>query len=356
MGKIGITTTVPVEVIYAAGETPVDLNNIFITAPDAMRRIEEAELDGYPRNVCGWIKGLYATALRHPDIKRVVAVTQGDCSNTHALMETWEINGLEIIPFSFPYDRDPDLLRLQIEKLIEALGTTWEETMKQKQRLDQIRTLAWEIDRLTWEENRVKGMENHLMLVSCSDFNGDPEGFAAELEAFLAEVRQRTPFSLPLRHRAEAGEGSGRRIMGRKREPGRQPGGREIRLGFIGVPPIIPAIYDFLEEHGARVVFNEVQRQFSMPFATGDIVEQYRRYTYPYQVFGRIEDIRQQAALRQIDGIIHYTQSFCYRQIEDLIIRKKLDYPILTLEGENPSGLDARTKMRLEAFITMLGE
>ena len=31
MGKIGLTTTVPVEVIFAAGDTPVDLNNIFIT-------------------------------------------------------------------------------------------------------------------------------------------------------------------------------------------------------------------------------------------------------------------------------------------------------------------------------------
>ena len=30
MGRIGITTTVPSEVIFAAGHTPVDLNNIFI--------------------------------------------------------------------------------------------------------------------------------------------------------------------------------------------------------------------------------------------------------------------------------------------------------------------------------------
>ena len=109
-----------------------------------------------------------------------------------------------------------------------------------------------------------------------------------------------------------------------------------------------------MERHGARVVFNEVQRQFSMPFETKDLVEQYQRYTYPYSVFGRIEDIAREAEIRQLDGIIHYTQSFCYRQIEDLIIRKKLNYPILTLEGENPTGLDARTKMRLESFLQML--
>jgi len=336
MGKIGLTTTVPVEVIFAAGDIPVDLNNIFITNSDAMRRVEEAELAGYPRNVCGWIKGLYATALHNPEIRRIIAVTQGDCSNTHALMETWEVEGIEIIPFAFPYDRDADILRLQMDKLIETLGTTWESVNLQKKRLDQVRALAWEIDRLTWEENRVSGFENHLYLVSCSDFNGDPAGFAREMEEFIQTAREREPFS----ERARIGA---------------QGKGRELRLGFIGVPPIFPELYDFLEEHGARVVYNEVQRQFAMPFETDDVVEQYRLYTYPYKVFQRIEDIAQEAELRQLDGIIHYTQSFCYRQIEDLIIRKKLDYPILTLEGENPTGLDARSKMRLESFLSMIG-
>jgi len=335
MSKIGLTTTVPVEVIFAAGDTPVDLNNIFITSSEAMRRVEDAELAGFPRNVCGWIKGLYSTALHSPEIKRIVAVTQGDCSNTHALMETWEVEGIGIIPFAFPYDRDPDMLRLQIDKLIEALGATWEGVNQQKIRLDQVRALAWEIDQLTWKENRVSGFENHLYLVSCSDFNGDPEGFAHEMETFIQTAREREPLSERVR--------SGAR--GKK---------REIRLGFIGVPPIFPELYDFLEEHGARVVFNEVQRQFTMPFETDDVVEQYRLYTYPYKVFQRIEDIAREAKRRQLDGIIHYTQSFCYRQIEDLIIRKKLDYPILTLEGENPTGLDARSKMRVESFLSML--
>ncbi|MEL1133873.1 2-hydroxyacyl-CoA dehydratase family protein [Desulfitobacterium sp. THU1] len=333
MSKIGLTTTVPVEVIYAAGDTPVDLNNIFISdTVEAMRRIEEAELAGYPRSVCGWIKGLYATALQNPEIKKIVAVTQGDCSNTHALMETWSEHGIEIIPFAFPYDRDRDMLVLQLEKLITALGTSWDKVQEQKQRLDEVRKLAWEIDRLTWEENKVTGFENHLNLVSCSDFNGDPEGFAKEMVQFVAEAKERQPFSSMFK--------------GRKK--------RELRIGFMGVPPIMPDLYDFLEDHGARVVFNEVQRQFSMPFATEDIVEQYQLYTYPYNVFGRIEDVAREAERRELDGLIHYTQSFCYRQIEDLIVRKRLEYPILNLEGENPTGLDARSKMRLESFLQML--
>ena len=58
MANIAITTTVPVEIILAAGHVPVDLNNIFITNQQAVRLVEAAEEAGYPRNLCGWIKGL----------------------------------------------------------------------------------------------------------------------------------------------------------------------------------------------------------------------------------------------------------------------------------------------------------
>jgi benzoyl-CoA reductase/2-hydroxyglutaryl-CoA dehydratase subunit BcrC/BadD/HgdB len=91
-----------------------------------------------------------------------------------------------------------------------------------------------------------------------------------------------------------------------------------------------------------------------MPFDTTDIVEQYVQYTYPYGAFARLEDIKTQLKLRNIDGIIHYTQTFCFRQIEDLIYRQKLDLPFLTLEGDKPGKLDARSRMRLEAFVSML--
>jgi hypothetical protein len=40
--KVGLTTTIPVEVLLAAGVTPVDLNNLFISAPDAWRRVARA--------------------------------------------------------------------------------------------------------------------------------------------------------------------------------------------------------------------------------------------------------------------------------------------------------------------------
>ncbi len=61
--KVGITTTVPIEVIYAANMVPVDLNNLFIKSDEPQKLIEEAELRGYPRNICAWIKGIYAVML-----------------------------------------------------------------------------------------------------------------------------------------------------------------------------------------------------------------------------------------------------------------------------------------------------
>ncbi|SHK43553.1 2-hydroxyacyl-CoA dehydratase family protein [Desulforamulus aeronauticus] len=324
MQKIGMTTTIPVEVIYAAGLIPVDLNNIFVTHPNPQSLVEEAEIAGYPRNLCAWIKGLYATTLQNDDIRTIVAVTQGDCSNTHALMETLEMAGVKVLPFAFPFDRDYDLLKLQMEKLVTAVGTTWEEVTLAKARLEEVRQRVKEMDRLTWQGDRVSGWDNHLFQVCCSDFEGDPEAFASRLDAYLAELPQRDPIKA------------------------------DIRLAYIGVPPIMDDLYDYLEERGARIVFNEVQRQFTMPFDIDDIVEQYRTYSYPYGIFYRLEDITRELERRQVDGVIHYAQSFCYRQIEDLIIRQKLKYPILTLEGDKPNKLDARTRMRLDAFLDIL--
>ena len=59
--KIGFTTSFPVEVVFAAGHIPIDMNNIFVTG-NASDFVEQAEFDGYPRNICSWI-GLHCTFL-----------------------------------------------------------------------------------------------------------------------------------------------------------------------------------------------------------------------------------------------------------------------------------------------------
>jgi len=320
---VGFTTTIPIEVLIAAGRRPVDLNNIFITDPEPGRLIEEAEVAGFPRNICGWIKGLYGVTLRR-GIRELVAVTEGDCSNTQALMEVLSLHGVKTVPFAFPYDRSAATLSHEIDKLAGVFGASSEGVEEARRRLQKVRSKVHEVDRLTWEEDRVTGEENHYYQVCTSDMNGDPDAFEAEVDAFLAEARRRPPIQ------------------------------DALRLAYIGVPPIVSGLYEALESLGARVVFNETQRQFSMPYATGDLVEQYRRYTYPYDIFTRLEDIEEEIAKRRVDGVVHYVQAFCFRQIEDMIVRQRLGVPVLTLEGDRPGTLDARTRIRIEGFVEML--
>jgi len=321
--KVGFTTTIPLEILIAAGKTPVDLNNVFITSPERKTFVERAELEGFPRNICSWVKGIFGVALSM-DLSEVIAVTQGDCSNTQALMETLQFKGIRVVPFSYPYDRDPNLLDLYLAKLMAHYGVSNQEVHRAKKRLDEIRAKVHRIDRLTYQTGTVSGFENHFYQVCTSDMNGDPDRFENDVEKFLQEAERR------------------------ERMPQR------LRLGYIGVPPIFDDFYSFLENLGARVVFNETQRQFSMPFPAQTLREQYLRYTYPYDIFARIEDIQKELARRRIHGLIHYVQSFCFRQIEDLILRKAIKIPFLTFEGDSPGPLDARSRARLESFIEML--
>jgi benzoyl-CoA reductase/2-hydroxyglutaryl-CoA dehydratase subunit BcrC/BadD/HgdB len=321
--KIGLTSTIPVEIVFAAGKTPVDLNNRFIASPEREALLAKAEAIGFPHTTCGWIKGIFGVAVAE-GIQEVIAVTQGDCSNTHALMEVLQTRGVRIFPFAYPYDQDRRLLALQIEQMMRHFDVTREEVQEAKETLDRVRSKVHEIDRLTWQEGVVTGGENHLFLVSTSDMNGDWQAFEAEAERFLAETK------------------------------GRRPAADGVRLGYLGVPTIFTDLYACLEELGGRVVFNELQRQFSMPFVTDDIVEQYRLYTYPYSFFTRLQDIKKEVQTRRIDGLIHYCQSFCFRQIQDIILRQEIKLPILTIEGDRPAPLDARTRLRLESFVEML--
>ena len=321
--KVGLTTTIPVEVLLAAGVTPVDLNNLFISAPDAWRRVARAEAVGFPRTICAWVKGIFATLQDQPDIRTVIVATQGDCSYTQALGEILE-EEREVVHFNFPSPRDRTRLQDEIEALMAHLGTTWQAVARVQDRLVPIRRLLRELDRLTWETGQVSGQENFQFLISSSDFGSDLDEYEKRLAALVKEAARR---------------------------PSRQG---LVRLGLAGIPPIFSDLWGFLEELNAEIVFNEMPRQFSMPYDTADLVEQYWRYTYPYDISGRLADLAEAVAVRNLDGLIHYTQSFCFRQMFDQTLREHLPIPILTIEGDSPTPLDARTRLRLEAFVDVL--
>ncbi len=325
LSKIGITTTVPIEILYAAGYQPVDLNNVLVSDPRPERLVTIAERAGFPLSCCSWIKGIYGVLVeKHLD--SVICVTTGDCSNTIMLSEVLKHRELKVITFAYP--GAPDLLAVEtaLEGLAETLGTTLEKAERVRNEIKPARELLHKLDHLTWQEGKVSGLENHYWQVSSSDFNQDYEKYRAELKEVIDHARQRQPYPDSF-----------------------------LRLGYIGVPSVFAKdLYKFVEEHGGRVVFNEIQRQFTMPELGSSLAEQYANYTYPYSINGRIKDIRREIKRRKIQGIIHYVQAFCHRGIGDIVFRDEFNLPILTLEGNDNFFLTQHVKTRLEAFLDML--
>ncbi|TET26756.1 MAG: 2-hydroxyglutaryl-CoA dehydratase [Dehalococcoidia bacterium] len=325
MKKIGITTTVPIEILIAAGYQPVDLNNVFIADPSPGRLINIAEKDGFPLNCCSWIKGIYGVCADY-GIDTVLGVTTGDCSNTIMLMEVLKLKGVRVIAFAYPDQPDPPKVQAALTMLAETFGTNLEAAAKVRDELKSSRSLALELDRLTWREGVVSGGENHLWLVSTSDFNQDYSKYCRQLQKLVEDRRRRQAYPKDW-----------------------------LRLAYIGVPSVYGHdLYPYLESHRARVVFNEVQRQFAMPRSGDSLAEQYSNYTYPYSIYERLKDIATELERRQIDGVIHYVQAFCHRGIGDIIFRDALKLPVLTLEGNDDFFLSHHVKTRIEAFLDML--
>lgn len=319
---VGFTTSIPVEILFAAGLTPCDLNNVFVNHPDPLHFVERAEKDGFPKNMCTWIKGLYGVVMES-GIDTVVTVLEGDCSNTRALAEILSHRGIRTVSFSYPYDRDRDALAREIRKFMSVFDADEERLSVVESELRKVRQGLQMIDRMTWEGMVVSGEENHRWQVGASDMEGDYEEYGRKVLAFIEGAGKRAPL-------------------------------QGIALGYVGVPPISADIYMFLQESGCLVTYNEIQRQFALPYTDGYIVDRYVLYTYPYGIFTRVDDIRREIKKRRLRGIIHYVQAFCYRVIEDIILKEMLDVPVITIEGDLPKHLDTRTKLRLEAFVEML--
>ena len=315
----------PIEVFLAAGYQPADLNNLFITSPNPEKLVNIAEQAGFPLNCCSWIKGIYGTCISQ-NIDMVACVTTGDCSNSIMLMEVLKLKGLGIIPFAFPGSSDVKEMRRALSTLAETLGTTLEAAYKIREKLAYARAQALQLDEMTWLDGLVTGYENHLWLVSASDFNQDYLTYRKQLGKLLKECLQRQPYPTDW-----------------------------LRLGYIGVPSVFGRdLYNYLEVNQARVVYNEIQRQFVMPYPGKSLAEQYTNYTYPYSIYDRLADIREEIKIRRIDGIIHYVQAFCHRGIGDIIFRASLGLPVLTLEGNQDFYLTQHTQTRIEAFLDMV--
>lgn len=317
---IGMTTMVPVECILSAGFVPMDLNNSFINHKDPASLIEKAEDDGLPRNLCSWVKGIYGYLMNNP-VKKVIIPVLGDCSNCVTLGELLEYKGIDVYYFSYNHKQDRSLLKREISLLAEYLGTDFEASKNIYNDLIPIRKKLKTLDERAYKNKNIPSDVLFYFLVSSSDFNSDINLFSQKLDDALKGKYDTSP-SL-------------------------------TTIGLTGVPPIVLDLPSTVERLGTRITYFETPRQFSLPYFD-DFVDAYILYTYPYSLKNRLDDIKYESSKRKINGLVHYIQSFCHRQIENVIIKKEIDLPILMLEGESPEKTNAQQLMRLEAFLSIL--
>ncbi len=341
---IGFTSTIPVEIIFAANKIPLDLNNIFISSENPNEFINTSELEGFPRNFCAWTKGLYGVIKKYEDkIEKIIAVVEGDCSSNKTLFEVIKNVNLsknfELLYFSYSYKKTLEELLKNIIDLMEIFNVTWQDIISVHKKLFNIRKKLFYLDEIAYKNLGIKNIDLHLWQISSSDFSSDYKIFEKNLDEFL---------------------GNSNFISGKNPE-------KILKLGLIGVPTIIPEFYNFLDSLGVKVIFNETAREFTFTknfdfnYENQDefikkYLQQYLDYTYPYDIEFRIQNIKQEIEKRKLDGLVHYVQSFCHKQVDDISFRKKIDIPILTIEEDRPGFLSERTKIRLESFATVLQE
>jgi len=162
-----------------------------------------------------------------------------------------------------------------------------------KERLAGARRLAHRIDRLTWEEGKVTGEENHRWLVACSDFDGDPDDYA-----------RRAPRSSPRHLRGPRGTTSSDRL--RRRAPDRHRAAQLLRgSGRTD-----------RSERGAAAVRDAGNHGLARRTVPG--------LHLPLLLLRAAGGHPGGGGPSEVRGIVHYVQSFCFRQIEDIILREEV--------------------------------
>lgn len=323
--RIGIFSTVPVEVIFGAGLAPVDLNNLFVTHPDPGMLLRQADVLGLPRNSCAWTRGLFGATVAL-DFRRVVSVPRGDCSNNAAMAGLLRQRGTRVVEFNFPIagpDR-PGQMALELQRFGDEFDVSPAKAARAFESIRPVRELLARIDRANWAEGKVPGSVARACLLRSTDMGGNPHLFRRRLEKVLADHR-------------EAGAVGG------------------PRLALFGVPAVFDGFLERLEEMGAGVVLAEAEHDFAMLPPADSLAQQYLDYAYPYGIEARVDKFAKLVQERRVDGVIIYSQAFCHHNLELAFVERKLaGIPLLVLEGDLPRSMTARDGVRLEGFLELL--
>ena len=308
VSKIGITALVPPELIFACGGQPFDVNNVI---PSSKK---------YPKNkLCAWTAiWQEMLAKREMLIDSLVVVAGGDCHNALVDGQKAAMSGINTHFFFYPFDGDPEYLESQLARLCVFLGDI--KNPEKFKDIMELKKMGREIDKQRCS-GKISAGDAFRILISFSDLLGDLDNFRKTLDAVKKnEIEMNN------------------------------------RVALIGVPPIYHDFHEAAQSLDLQIVFDELPYEFIRHTGTNihEIACDYCNYTFARPLDLRIEFLQKELEKRKIDGIIHYTQFACHHTLEDEIMRSRLDYPILTIQGDLPGKTSEQVKLRLEAFREVL--
>lgn len=308
MKKIGITALVPPELIFACGIEPFDVNNVI----PASRK--------YPGNkLCAWT-AIWKEMLvkKEINVDSLVVVAGGDCHNALVDGQKAALSGIPTHFFFYPFDGDPQYLESQLNMLSRFLGG-----IKSPDKFKEIGELKKQGQLLDKKRSRGKlsSSDAFRVMISFSDLAGD----LADFSRVISDVQER---DIEVRN----------------------------RIAMIGVPPIFHDFHETAQSLDLQIVFDELPYEFIRlgGLDIREIAVNYCGYTFARPLDFRIDFLKKELKRRRVDGVIHYTQFACHHMLEDEVLREKLDYPMLTIQGDLPGNTPQQVKLRLEAFREML--
>ena len=308
MPKIAITALVPPELIFACGGEPFDVNNVIPASKKT------------PRNkLCAWT-AIWQEMLvkREQEIDSLIVVAGGDCHNALVDGQKAAMSGIPTHFFFYPFDGDADYLESQLYKLTDFLGKI--EYPEKFREIGKLKKTGQQIDKKRLS-GKISSVDAFRIMISFSDLQGDLNAF----QKTIADVKE---------------------------------GDIELnnRVAMIGVPPIYHDFHEVAQSLDLQIVFDELPYEFIRHSGVNikEVARDYCDYTFARPLDFRIGFLRKELENRKVDGIIHYTQFACHHTLEDEVMRQKLDYPILTLQGDMPGKTPEQIKLRLEAFREMI--
>jgi benzoyl-CoA reductase/2-hydroxyglutaryl-CoA dehydratase subunit BcrC/BadD/HgdB len=309
MNTVGITALVPPELIFACKKIPCDINNF----------VPKSNLQPSSK-LCAWT-AIWRDMIQKRDIplEYLVVVAGGDCHNALVDGQKVAMKGIPTFFLFYPFEDDPDYLEEQLKKLSHFLGG-----VKEPESFKLIKKLKKKV--LEVDNKRVKGMisaeKAFEIMVSSSDLGGDIAKFQMHIEEVKEQNQEYTN-----------------------------------RIALLGVPPIYSDFHSILRSFGLHVVYDELPYEFAR--LSGESIEElaknYCNYTFARSLEFRLNFLEKELEKRKVEGVIHYTQFACHHLLEDDILRERLGYPFLTIQGDLPGKTPKQAISRLEAFSEMLG-